>query len=139
SATSASASPGASGLRSTATTRSPSSFARRIAPRWCRPAPTKRTVFPSTGAMLLGVDSLVDELQHGLDVDLGAARDLEGNAVEDHVHELRQLLDRHVRAQGVPFLQLDDAPRRRTAARPSGASWRRARARSRPRPAARWR
>src|SRR5262245_55566329 len=42
---SASASPSASGLRSTAATRSPSSFARWIARRWCRPAPTKRTVF----------------------------------------------------------------------------------------------
>ena len=43
--TSASWSPSASGLRSTATTRSPSSFARRIARRWWRPAPTKRTVW----------------------------------------------------------------------------------------------
>src|SRR5581483_10695074 len=42
---SASARPGASGFRSTATTRSRSSFARLIACRWCRPAPTKRTVF----------------------------------------------------------------------------------------------
>ena len=38
------ASPSASGLRSTATTRRPSSRARRIARRWWRPAPTKRTV-----------------------------------------------------------------------------------------------
>ena len=37
--------PAASGLRSTATTRRPSCFARRIARRWWRPAPTKRTVF----------------------------------------------------------------------------------------------
>ena len=44
---SATASPGASGLRSTATTRRPSSFARRIARRWWRPAPTKRTVLTS--------------------------------------------------------------------------------------------
>ena len=35
------------GFRSTATTRRPSSFARRIARRWWRPAPTKRTVFMS--------------------------------------------------------------------------------------------
>ena len=44
-------SPSASGFRSTASTRSPSSFARRIARRWWRPAPTKRTVF--TPAMLV--------------------------------------------------------------------------------------
>ena len=44
SATSASWSPGASGLRSTATTRTPSG-ACAIARRWWRPAPTKRTVF----------------------------------------------------------------------------------------------
>src|SRR6476619_4551036 len=42
--TSASPRPSASALRSTATTRSSSSRARRIARRWCRPAPTKRTV-----------------------------------------------------------------------------------------------
>src|SRR6188472_3092860 len=42
---SASARPSASGLRSTAATRRPSSLARWIARRWCRPAPTKRTVF----------------------------------------------------------------------------------------------
>ncbi len=41
---SATRSPGASGLRSTATTRSPRSLARRIARRWWRPAPTKRTL-----------------------------------------------------------------------------------------------
>ena len=52
SATSAPASPGASGFRSTATTRAPSSRTRAIARRWCRPAPTKRTLF--TAAMLLG-------------------------------------------------------------------------------------
>jgi hypothetical protein len=33
-------------LPSTATTRTPSSWTRAIARRWCRPAPTKRTVFP---------------------------------------------------------------------------------------------
>ena len=49
-AMSASASPSASGLRSTAATRSPSSFARRIARRWWRPAPTKRTVFTASDA-----------------------------------------------------------------------------------------
>ena len=43
-AMSASLSPGASGLRSTAATRSPISFAWRIARRWWRPAPMKRTV-----------------------------------------------------------------------------------------------
>ena len=37
--------PGASALRSTATTRMPCSRACRIARRWWRPAPTKRTVF----------------------------------------------------------------------------------------------
>ncbi len=42
---SATSKPGASGLRSTAATRSPSSRARSIARRWWRPAPTKRTVF----------------------------------------------------------------------------------------------
>ena len=36
--------PGASGLRSTAATRNPIAFAWRIARRWWRPAPTKRTV-----------------------------------------------------------------------------------------------
>src|SRR5207248_10029914 len=45
----ASPGPSAFGLRSTATTRSPSSRARRIARRWCRPAPTKSTV-PSISA-----------------------------------------------------------------------------------------
>src|SRR5881227_4097910 len=49
SARSASPSPKASAFRSTATTRSPSSRARRIARRWCRPAPTKSTV-PSISA-----------------------------------------------------------------------------------------
>src|SRR5919106_3086693 len=44
SATSASRRPRASGLRSTATTRRPSSLARRIARRWWRPAPTKSTL-----------------------------------------------------------------------------------------------
>src|SRR3954447_25255773 len=44
SATSASPRPSAAALRSTATTRRPSSRARRIARRWWRPAPTKRTV-----------------------------------------------------------------------------------------------
>ena len=44
-AMSASFSPGASGLASTAATRSPRSFACTIARRWWRPAPTKRTVF----------------------------------------------------------------------------------------------
>ena len=43
--TSATCSPSASGLRSTATTRRPCSRACRIARRWWRPAPTKRTVF----------------------------------------------------------------------------------------------
>src|SRR5207248_7285825 len=52
SATSATARPGASGLRSTATTRAPTSRARSIARRWWRPAPTK-SIVPSTGAMLL--------------------------------------------------------------------------------------
>src|SRR5436190_1181391 len=51
---SASASPSASALRSTAATRRPSSLARWIARRWCRPAPTKRTVF--TGAAMLRAD-----------------------------------------------------------------------------------
>ena len=49
-AMSASARPGASGFRSTAATRSPSSFARRIARRWWRPAPTKRTVRTDEGS-----------------------------------------------------------------------------------------
>ena len=49
-AMSASASPGASGFRSTAATRRPSSFARRIARRWWRPAPTKRTVRTDVGS-----------------------------------------------------------------------------------------
>ena len=48
-AMSASARPGASGLRSTATTRRPSSLACRIARRWWRPAPTKRMVFTREG------------------------------------------------------------------------------------------
>ena len=52
-ALSAAPSPGASGFRSTAMTRRPSSFARRMARRWWRPAPTKRTVFTSR-AMLSG-------------------------------------------------------------------------------------
>src|SRR5262245_9771762 len=46
---SASARPGASGLRSTATTCRPSSRARTIARRCWRPAPTKRTRSPLTG------------------------------------------------------------------------------------------
>src|SRR5687767_12826823 len=69
SATSATPRPSASGLRSTATTRKPSSRARRIARRWCRPAPTKRTVF--TGATL-------DESERALPV----AGDQEAQLVE---------------------------------------------------------
>src|SRR5262249_44996845 len=49
SATSASARPGASGFRSTATTYRPSSRARTIARRCWRPAPTKRTRSALTG------------------------------------------------------------------------------------------
>ena len=50
---SASVSPGASALPSTATTRTPSSCTRPIARRWCRPAPTKRTVLvPRTAGRL---------------------------------------------------------------------------------------
>src|SRR5438067_3017768 len=55
SATSAWASPAAPALPSTATTRKPSCFARRIARRWCRPAPTKTTVFTCADTRLGGV------------------------------------------------------------------------------------
>src|SRR6478672_11256412 len=48
-AMSASARPGASRSRSTAATRRPSALAWRIARRWWRPAPTKRTVFTREG------------------------------------------------------------------------------------------
>ena len=43
------------GLRSTATTRRPSSWACRIARRWWRPAPTKRTVFKRHAMLLVGL------------------------------------------------------------------------------------
>ena len=120
SATSASCSPSASGFRSTATTRSPSSLARRIARRWWRPAPTKRTLAHSGAA-----GSREEERVSVPAVDLAAVRAREDDpdppAAEraGHARRLRAAVD--LGARGVP------AVRARTAA-PSAASRAQARA-----------
>src|SRR5439155_27280515 len=95
SVTSASVKPGASALRSIAATRSPSSLARRIARRWCRPAPTKRTVFIRR-RLLPRRDRVPQQAEHGLDVDGEAGARLHRDAVGDQAEEPADVLERQV-------------------------------------------
>src|SRR3954447_24368008 len=109
-AMSASCRPGASGLRSTAATRRPICFAWRLARRWWRPAPTKRTVL--TGKrILLRRERGAEKLERAVDVHgrAEARSHLDGNPVEHDAEEAADRVERHVAADATAFDELAEA------------------------------